>query len=224
MTEPGKPQPAFEPPAGDEPTTLSEALALAGIELPPDQATLVDAYRHELWGWNERMNLTRHTTFEKFVTRDLVDTLELAKLLARGARVLDLGSGGGVPGLRVAVCDSVAKKAAALEAIVDVLGLPITCHAARAQEVLEVTTFDTVVARAVAPLRKILTWLAPHWDAFDELLLIKGRAWVDERGEARHVGLLKGLELRKAAEYVTPRTDATSVVLRIWRGDHEPTA
>ena len=64
-----------------------------------------------------------------------------------------------------------------------------------------------LVARAVAPLAKLLFWLAPHWDAFDELLLVKGRSWVDERGEARHRGLLKNLELRKAAVYAMPPGD-----------------
>jgi 16S rRNA (guanine527-N7)-methyltransferase len=67
----------------------------------------------------------------------------------------------------------------------------------------------------VAALAKILRWLEPHWNAFDRLLLIKGRKWVEERGEARHVGLLKKLELRKAATYLTPRTDAESVILSI---------
>jgi 16S rRNA (guanine527-N7)-methyltransferase len=75
------------------------------------------------------------------------------------------------------------------------------------------------VARAVAPLPKILTWLAPHWDAFDRLLIIKGPSWVEERAQARHHGQLHGLELRKAATYETPGTGAESVILKIWRGD-----
>jgi 16S rRNA (guanine527-N7)-methyltransferase len=92
----------------------------------------------------------------------------------------------------------------------------------RAEELLALRTFDVLVARAVAPLAKVLTWLAPHWDAFDELLLVKGRSWIDERGEARHRGLLKRLALRKAAAYPMPVDDAgepgESVILRITRG------
>ncbi len=71
------------------------------------------------------------------------------------------------------------------------------------------------MARGVAALAKILRWLEPHWSAFDRLLLIKGRKWVEERGEARHLGLLKKLDLRKAAVYLTPRVDAESVILSI---------
>lgn len=210
--------------------SLSEALAAHQIELPREQIDQLDAYRLLLWTWNERMNLTRHTTLEKFVTRDLGDTLELASLLENGQRVLDVGSGGGVPGvplailrpdLDVSLCESVAKKARALEEMVDTLGLDVRVYGARVEDLLEVTTFDTLIARAVAPLRKILYWLAPHWTAFDRLLLIKGRNWVDERGEARHRGLLKPLELRKASEYVTRGTDAVSVVLQITPKDSE---
>jgi 16S rRNA (guanine527-N7)-methyltransferase len=104
-----------------------------------------------------------------------------------------------------------------VEAIVAELGLATPVYACRAEDVLEVTTFDVLVARAVAPLRKVLTWLAPHWDTFDQLLIVKGPSWVDERAEARHHGLLRGLELRKAATYQTPRSGAESVILKIWR-------
>jgi 16S rRNA (guanine527-N7)-methyltransferase len=123
------------------------------------------------------------------------------------------------PDLTVSVCDSTVKKARAGEEIVAELGLEIAVYPSRVQEVLEMKTFDTLVGRAIASLKKALGWLAPHWDAFDQLLLIKGPAWVEERGEARHAGLLHGLELRKAAAYQTPRTGAESVILKVWRAD-----
>jgi 16S rRNA (guanine527-N7)-methyltransferase len=69
----------------------------------------------------------------------------------------------------------------------------------------------------------MLFWLTPHWKAFDELLMVKGRSWVDERAEARHRGLLKGKELRRAAVYemVGVGDDGApgeSVILRVTRG------
>jgi len=183
-----------------------------------------------LWQWNERMNLTRHTTLEKFVTRDVVDSLQLAELLDKGERVLDVGTGGGVPGvvlaivrpdLKVSLSESTQKKAHAVEEMVAELGLPVRVYACRAEDVLEMSTFDTLVARALAPLAKVLIWLKPHWESFDRLLMIKGPSWTDERSEARHVNLLKHLELRKAATYQTPRTGAESVILQIWRADDQ---
>jgi 16S rRNA (guanine527-N7)-methyltransferase len=185
---------------------------------------LLDRYRQLLWSWNERMNLTRHTTLEKFVGRDALDSFELSKLLGKGERVLDVGTGGGVPGVVIAIlnpglsmslCESTQKKARAVESIVSELGLHIRVYPNRAEEVLEITTFDTLIARALAPLAKILGWLQPHWEAFDRLLLIKGRSWADERDEARQAGLLRGLELRKAASYTTPGNDAESVILSL---------
>jgi len=200
-----------------EASSLVEAIAQSGValglEITPEQMELLDAYRQVLWDWNEKINLTRHTTFEKFVGRDLVDTIELSKLIERGDRVLDIGSGGGVPGLplailrpdlAVAVCDSVGKKARVLESMVGELELPVAVYPSRAEQVLEITTQGTLIARGVASLKKMLTWLGPHWEAFDRLLLIKGPAWVNERGEARHFGLLKGLDLRRVATYESP--------------------
>lgn len=208
-----------------EPSALAAALAADGITLSAEQIEQLDRYRHILWRWNEQLNLTRHTTLDKFVTRDVRDSLELAKHIPHGRRVLDIGSGGGVPGvviaicrpdLRTTLCESTQKKARVLQSMVDELGLRVDVFAVRAEELLELRTFDTLVARAVAPTWKLLTWLSGHWSAFDELLLVKGSAWVEERGEARHRGLLKRLELRKIASYVMPgEPPGESVVLRV---------
>jgi 16S rRNA (guanine527-N7)-methyltransferase len=206
---------------------LKEQLAAQKIPVADDQVEKLDLYRRLLWSWNERMNLTRHTTLEKFVGRDIVDSYELSKLLEQGERVLDVGTGGGVPGIAIAilrpdlvvnVCDSTQKKARAVEAIVSDLGMAVRVYPNRAEEVLEITTFDTLVARALAPLAKVLGWLAPRWDAFDRLLLIKGRAWIDERSEARQLGVMRGLQLRKAATYESPGSGAESVILSVQRG------
>jgi 16S rRNA (guanine527-N7)-methyltransferase len=206
--------------------TLGELLTAIELELTAQQIEQLDRYRRLLWSWNERMNLTRHTTLEKFVQRDVFDTQQLSLLLERGERILDVGTGGGVPGivlsilrpdLSISLCESTQKKARAVESIVREMDLATPVFATRAEEVLSVATFDTLIARALAPLHKILSWLAPHWDAFDRLLLIKGPAWVEERGEARHRGLLHGLDLRKAADYKSPGTGAESVILSVQR-------
>ena len=216
-----------------ETTNLAQKLAEYGLDVPEDRIALLDRFRTALWRWNEQLNLTRHTTLDKFVGRDVVDSLQLAQLLRSGERVLDVGTGGGVPGLvlaicrpdlRVNVCESTQKKARVAQAIVQELALPVQVYACRAEEVLELQTFDTLTVRGVAALAKILAWFQPYWEAFDRLLLVKGQRWVDERGEARHMGLLKSLELRKAATYLTRETGAESVILSIRRensGDSE---
>ncbi|HEX4413953.1 MAG TPA: 16S rRNA (guanine(527)-N(7))-methyltransferase RsmG [Lacipirellulaceae bacterium] len=211
------------PPLTEE---LAAALVANQIAATSEQVELLDQYRRLLWLWNVRMNLTRHTTLDKFVGRDVVDSYELSKRLEKGSRILDVGTGGGVPGvvlailrpdLSVSLSDSTQKKARAVDEMVGELGLPVRVFPNRAEEVLEITTFDVLTARALAPLAKVLTWLRPHWDAFDELLMIKGPSWTEEQEGARQAGLMKNLQLKKAATYRAPITGAESVILSIRR-------
>jgi 16S rRNA (guanine527-N7)-methyltransferase len=206
------------------PDDLTAAMAEHDIALPEDQVALLQRYCELLWSWNMKLNLTRHTDYEKFVGRDLVDSLALARFLESGERVLDVGTGGGVPGVvlavvrpdvSVALSESVGKRARAVADIVDRLGLSVPVHAARAEELLGDWKGNTLVARAVARLPKLLRWLRPHWNMFDRLLLVKGPAWTEERAEARHLGLLNNLALRKLIAYPLPGTESESVLLQI---------
>ncbi len=208
--------------------TLAETLTHYSIEMPDDMVAQLDDYCRLLWQWNEKLNLTRHTDYQRFVTRDVVDSLQLAALLEPDEEVLDLGTGGGVPGvviavvrpdLQVSLCESVAKRAKAIDQIVGQLKLPVPVHHARVDKLLEDFRYDTIVARAVAPLGKMLHWLSPHWISFRRLLVVKGSRWVEERKDARRSGLLQNLELRRAAVYETPDTDAENVILQIWPKD-----
>ena len=106
---------------------LAAAMARHQIELPAAQVALLTRYCELLWDWNTKLNLTRHTDYEKFVARDLIDSLAFAQFLAPGEKVLDVGSGGGVPGvvlaivrgdLQISLSESVAKKARVLADIV----------------------------------------------------------------------------------------------------------
>ena len=205
---------------------LAAATTRYGVDLPETQLDMLQQYCGLLWEWNAKINLTRHTSYEKFVARDLIDSLALADFLRPGEKILDVGTGGGVPGvvlaivredLDVSLCESVAKKARAVRDIVERLGLDVPVLHARAEDLLLQGKYDTLVIRAVARLRKLLTWLGPHRDAFDRMLVLKGPAWVEERGEARHHGLLHDLALRKLASYPLPGTDSESVLLQIRR-------
>jgi 16S rRNA (guanine527-N7)-methyltransferase len=203
---------------------LADVIARHQIELPEAQIALMGQYCEMLWQWNEKINLTRHTTYEKFVTRDLVDSLVFAEFLGPNEKILDVGSGGGVPGvllaiirpdLNVSLADSVGKKAKVLTDIVQRLDLNVPVFHARAEELLKEHKFDTLTIRAVAPLKKLLQWFQPCRKSFDRLLILKGPAWIEERKEARHFGLMKDIALRKLKTYPLPGTDSESVLLQI---------
>ena len=175
--------------------TLAAALLRHQIELPAPQVALLEHYCRLLWEWNAKLNLTRHTDYEKFVTRDLVDSLAFPgswprrKDPRRGHRRGRARRGPGHPPRRpgrVAVRVG-GKKARAVADIVERLGLrdarPSRPGRGRAWPA---SIFNTLVVRAVARLKKLLEWFRPHWGAFDRLLVLKGPSWVEERGEARH--------------------------------------
>jgi 16S rRNA (guanine527-N7)-methyltransferase len=184
----------------------------------------VATYCELLWEWNQKINLTRHTTAELFVHRDLLDSFRLSKFLKADETVLDFGSGSGVPGIvlsilrpdiELSLCESVQKKARVLSSIVKSMSLPIDVFDINVTKVLEDRRYGTLTARAVGSLSKMATWLEPHWRNADRLLTIKGPSWVDERAEARHVGLLSNLNLRKLDEYNVPGHDGASVILQL---------
>jgi 16S rRNA (guanine527-N7)-methyltransferase len=219
MTDPPS---AIPPVAAD---TLPAALARHGVTLEPRQVELLDRYAQLLWEWNENLNLTRHTDYEKFVGRDLADAMQLVPHLRQGDEVLDVGTGGGVPGivlailrpdLKVSLCDSVAKKIRAVQDILEKLGLEIDAFPFRAEELLEDNRYDALVIRAVGPLWKLLSGFKPHWHSFRRMLVIKGPKWPEELAEARRRGLTHNLQLKTVAEYAMPGADGKSVVLKIW--------
>jgi len=204
---------------------FAEVMALHELQVPAEQVQQLVRYCELLWEWNEKINLTRHTTIEKFVTRDLIDSIQLAQLISPEEKVLDVGSGGGVPGIilgilrpdvEISLSESVGKKARVLADLVTQLALPIKVYPIRAEHVLNDSSFDVLVARAVGPLWKICRWFEPHWPSIRRLLAVKGSQWVEERHEARQQGYLKQVELRRAASYHSPATGANHVILKLW--------
>ncbi len=208
---------------------LQEAAERIGIDLPGDVLAKLEDYCAALWDWNTKINLTRHTNFDLFARRDLLDSVKLAEQLSEDEEVLDVGTGGGVPGiplailrpdLTVSLCDGVAKKSKVVKDIVKRLELPVAVYPMRVQDVLEDLRFNSLVTRAVGSISQLLGWMGEYWMGCDRLLAIKGPRWVEERGEARHRGLMHEIELRRIASYTMPGTESESVILQMNRRKH----
>ena len=203
------------------------ALQNHSVELSPETADRLQDYAKTMWQWNEKLNLTRHTTWELFVSRDLRDCLQLAPILDPGEEILDLGSGNGVPGIPlailrpdidVALAESVAKRASVLGEMIGDLDLPVPVYSARGEDLLEDFRFSSVVCRAVGSIAMLCRWIEPHWSNVDRMLLVKGPKWIEERGEARHLGLMGNLQLRKVAAYPLgdDSEDDQGAIVQIW--------
>jgi 16S rRNA (guanine527-N7)-methyltransferase len=179
-----------------------------GIELDDAAFNRLDRYRELLLAANEQFNLTRITTPEQIELRLFADSLALLPMVPPEARsLLDIGSGGGVPGLplaiarpelRVVLLDATAKKVRFLEATARELGLEnvVAVHG-RAEELARDRQhrerYDVVTARAVARLVTLVELALPFLVVGGRALLPKGSAAADELTEARYAtGMLGG--------------------------------
>ncbi len=130
--------------------------------------------------WNPRINLVSRSTLKHFWSRHVLDSWQLVPLVPDTARTwIDLGSGGGFPGLVVAathaahvtLIESDARKCAFLREAARTMGLDITVITRRIETVTDLKA-DVVSARALAPLSQLLDWAEPfmHSDSIGAFL------------------------------------------------------
>ena len=150
------------------------------------------AYVDLLALWNRRINLVGPRTLADVWRRHILDSAQLGRLLPIDAqKVVDLGSGAGLPGLVLAIIGVVephlveadARKIAFLREAARITGTTIRLHAARSEAVTGLRA-DVVTARAFAPLPKLLDHAEHFIDSRSILLLLKGKGVREELTEA----------------------------------------
>ncbi len=138
--------------------------------------------------WSRRHNLVRFSSREELVKRHLVDALAGAPLLAGTGRLLDVGSGAGLPGVPLlavnpgwsgVLLEPRQKRWAFLRTVIRELGLAATVERARYQDFGGEAVFDRITARALGGYPELITWARPRLAPEGEVLV-----WTTDEGVA----------------------------------------
>lgn len=155
-----------------DPTALShvleEGVRTLQLDLHEQQLIRLMNYLALLVKWNSVYNLTAVRDPSLMVTQHLLDSLAVVPAFAHAREVLDVGAGGGLPGIvlaiarpdmKVSLIDTVHKKTAFLTQVKAELGLTnVTVHTARVEQLQVPHRFDVITSRAFAELADFVNW------------------------------------------------------------------
>jgi len=138
-------------------------------DLTPHQLEQFAALQGLYEEWNAKINVISRKDLDNFYERHVLHSLAIAKVVQfqYGCQLLDLGTGGGFPGIPLAIMfpeaeftlvDSIAKKITVVQAVIDALELKNAKALATRVEKIE-TDVDFVITRAVAPLPELQNWV-----------------------------------------------------------------
>ncbi len=143
------------------------------VDVSRETMARLETYEALLRKWNRRINLVGPGTLTDFQERHIRDSLQLLGVAPNALRWVDFGSGGGLPGLPLAIAlserateaqihliESDQRKAAFLREAARITEAPVTVHGRRIEAVAPFAA-DVVTARALAPLAKLLEYAAP---------------------------------------------------------------
>lgn len=207
---------------------LVEGAALLNVTLDAKTAEKFVRYKDELKAWNKKINLTAIESDADIVVKHFLDSLTLCRFLKGNERLLDIGSGGGfpgiplklaMPGLNVTLLDSVQKKVFFLRHVMRFLDLTgIEAQAGRAEDLAISATykhsFDCVTSRALSELKDFILLGVPFLRPNGALLAIKGPAITEELKAASGID---GIGPPEVFEIPLPFSKRTTTVVLVRR-------
>lgn len=198
-----------------------------GIFLGEEQLEQFDSYCRLLLEWNEKMNLTAIREPEQILVKHFVDSLALLKFteLPQGAKLIDVGTGAGFPGLPLKIArpdleltllDSLNKRLVFLRAVCGELGVKAKVIHSRAEEGGKLPDlrqkFDAAVSRAVASLNLLAEYCLPFVKVGGVFLAAKGPQVDEELSQARNAVQLLGGGIERVEEYFLPDGSGRTLV------------
>ncbi len=206
---------------------LLSGLQSLGVDLPPAVARRQLLFLEELLRWNQRINLTSIRNLDEGVEKHLIDSLVLLPRLAGCDSLLDIGSGGGFPGIPLALArhdlvvttvDSVGKKINFQRHIKRMFQLsnlhPINSRVENlSQQIGDDVRFGTIVARAFSSLEVICSLTAPWLSVPGQLLVMKGPEGLDELRLAKKPVHDSGFLVADCHRYQLPFSGAERLLL-----------
>ncbi len=208
---------------------IRENAAGFGVAILPEQEKLFAGHIEALLAWNSTTNLTAITEPEEVAVKHVLDSIVPVRRIPDSSRVLDIGSGGGFPGiplkimnpsLTMTLVDAVRKKANFLKYVIRTLGLPgIEAHHVRAEDMagnpLFETGFDVITCRALASLDVFAGLALPLLRPGGVLIALKGRLEPEEtEALERSSGNSLSMEVER---YILPVFNAERAIVRISR-------
>ena len=166
-------------------TLLDNGIAALHLELGEDQRNQLMSYLALLVKWNFVYNLTSVRNPRDMVTQHLVDSLSVVSVFKQATAILDVGSGGGLPGIvlaivypdkRVDLIDTVNKKTAFLKQVKAELMLKnVTVHTGRVEQLSNSNLFDVITSRAFSELTNFVNWSGHLLADQGNMIALKGK-------------------------------------------------